>query len=245
MLPLILYDIPSKVQGRFWSPNTAKSRFVLAYKGLPFEVDWVEFPDIAPRMKEIGATLNKLFDGSEGYTLPVLSDPNTGAIITDSWDIAVYLENTYPEKPIFPKGTRGLIRAFGTTLKDQIRPAVKLFLLRGREIMNEPSAEHYTTTREEYFKQKFEEFSPEGPERDQHWSVLEKGLTTSKMWYDNTDGKWLMGSTFSYADIVVGSGLFWFKRVLHDDEWKRVAAWHDGHWERLLADVERECKIVQ
>ncbi|KAL4062936.1 hypothetical protein V8B97DRAFT_1649565 [Scleroderma yunnanense] len=245
MLPLILYDIPSNIEGNYWSPNTVKSRFILAHKGLPFEVDWVEFPDIAPRMKEIGATPNKFPDGSERYTLPVLRDPNTGAIITDSWDIAVYLENTYPEKPIFPKDSQGLIRAFEAAYINQVMPAIKFLLLRAREIMNEPSVEYYTTTKEEHFKQKFEEFSPEGPERDQHWSVLEKGFTTIKTWYDNTDGKWLMGSTFSYADILAGSGLFWFKRVLHDDEWKRVAAWHDGHWKRLLADVERECKVAQ
>ncbi|KAF8131631.1 hypothetical protein EV363DRAFT_1483139 [Boletus edulis] len=61
-------------------------------------------------MKEIGASPNKRPYGSEVYTLPVLSDPNTGAFITDSWATAVYLDETYPEKPVFPKGSRGLIR---------------------------------------------------------------------------------------------------------------------------------------
>ncbi|KAL4075528.1 hypothetical protein J3A83DRAFT_4369686 [Scleroderma citrinum] len=245
MLPLILYDIPSNVEGNYWSPSTARPRYILGYKGLPFEVDWAEFPDIAPRMKEIGAAPSKRRDGSESYTLPVLRDPNTGAIVTDSWDIAVYLDNTYPEKPIFPKDTKGLIRVFDTAYTDQILPALKFLLLRSREILRQPSAEYYTTTREKYFNQTFGELSPEGPERDQHWSALEKGFATVKTWYDKTDGKWLMGSTFSYADILAASGLFWLKKVLHDDEWKRVAGWHGGQWGRLLVDAERECKVVQ
>ena len=67
---------------------------MLSYKGLPFEIQRVELPDIASRMKEIGATSGTGLDGNELYTLPVLHDPNTGAIITNSWDIAVYLDNT-------------------------------------------------------------------------------------------------------------------------------------------------------
>jgi len=193
-------------------------------------------------MKEIGATPGKHPYGGEMYTLPVLRDPNTGAIITDSWDIVVYLDNTYPAKPVFPKDTKGLICAFGAAYMDQFWPATKFPLVRSREILTERSAEYYLTTRQQYFSQKVEEWSPEGPERDQHWSIFEKAFTAVKKWYDKTDGKWLMGNTFSYADILAASGLFWFKMVLHDDEWKRLAAWHDGRWEKLLADVESECK---
>ncbi|KAL4071673.1 hypothetical protein V8B97DRAFT_1961661, partial [Scleroderma yunnanense] len=197
-------------------------------------------------MKEIGATPAKHPDGSDFYTLPVLRDPNTGAVITDSWDIAVYLENTYPKKPIFPKDTRGLIHAFIATEVEQITPIRKFLFLRAREIFTKRSAEYFTTTREKYFKQKFEEFSPEGShERDQHWSALERGLTTTKMWYDLTDGKWMMGNTFSYVDILAAARVFWLKKMLHDDEWKRIAGWHDGQWQRLLVDVERECKVLQ
>ncbi|KAL4077577.1 hypothetical protein J3A83DRAFT_4388889 [Scleroderma citrinum] len=237
MLP---YGIPSTV-GHWYH-----SRFVLSYKGLPFQIDWVELPDIAPRMKEIGASPGKHPDGSDHYTLPVLRDPNTGAVVTDSWDIAVYLENTYPEKPIFPKDTKGLIRAFNTAEVDQIVPIRKFLFLRAREIFTGRSAEYFTTTREKYFNQKFEEFSPEGsPERDQHWSSLEKAFTTTKMWCNQSDGKWFMGNIFSYVDILAAARVFWLKKILHDDEWKRIARWHDGMWERVLVDVERECKVVQ
>ncbi|KAI6120881.1 hypothetical protein EDD16DRAFT_805835 [Pisolithus croceorrhizus] len=240
MIPLIFYDIPSKLEGNYWSPNTAKSRFILGCKGLPFRVEWVEYCDIAPRMKEIGARQNKLPDGRDGYTLPVLNDPNTGALITDSWEIAEYLEKTYPEKPIFPNQSKGLIRAFDAVVMSLLRTAFKFPMLRSTEIMNERGAEYFIAAREEGFKEKFSEFSPEGPKRDEHWANLERMFDTSKEWYDEEEGKWLMGDVFSYADIIMAARLFWFERVLHDDEWEKIANWHGGRWAKLLADVEKE-----
>lgn len=244
MIPLIIYDIPSKLDGTYWSDSITKSRFVLGYKGLPFQVEWVELPDIAPRMKEIGARPNKLADGEEMHTLPVLSDPNTGALVTDSWEIAEYLEKTYPEKPIFSNKSKGLIYAFGNAVISLILPAAKFPIFRASQILNERSAEYYITTRQVMFKVKISEFSPEGPARDEHWAIIERAFNTYKEWYDEEVGTWLMGDVFSYADIFTGSILSWLKRVLHDDEWEKIVSWHDGKWGKLLADVEKECKKV-
>lgn len=105
-----------------------------------------------------------------------------------------------------------MICAFGAAYMDQFWPATKFPLVRSREILTERSAEYYLTTRQQYFSQKIEKWSPEGPERDQQWSIFEKAFTAAKKWYDKTDGKWLMGNTFSYADILAASGLFWFKK---------------------------------
>lgn len=244
MIPLILYDISSKLEGNYWSPSTAKPRFVLGYKGLPFRIEWVEYPDIAPKMKAIGARQTKLLDGREMYTLPVLDDPNTGALVADSWEIAKYLEKTYPEKPVFPNESKGLIRAFDTVVLSLLQPVCKFPILRTSEILSERSAEYYIAAREAGYEEKFSEFSPEGPKRDEHWAIMERIFNTSKEWYDEEGGKWLMGDTFSYADIITAAGLIWFKRVLHSDEWEKIASWHDGMAARLLADVEKECKAV-
>ena len=80
--------------------------------------------------------------------------------------------------------------------------------MRAKEILKERSAE-------------FAEISPEGSERDQHWAVFEKAFTTAKMWYDKTDRKWLMGNTFSYADVITATNLLWFKRPLYDVSGRR------------------------
>ena len=215
----------------------------MRYKDLSFETDWVELPDITLRMKEIGASPSKRPDGTEKYTLPVLRDPNTGALVTDSFDIATYLDNTYPEKPVFPRDTQSLIHAFDTVYIDLIRPAIKFLSLRAKEILKERSVEYFVTTREQNFNQELAEFSPEGPERDQHWAALEKVFAAAKMWYDKSGGKWIMRDTFCYADIITATNLLWLKRTLHDDEWKKIAVWHDRRWEKFLADVASKCGL--
>ncbi|KIK96338.1 hypothetical protein PAXRUDRAFT_32446 [Paxillus rubicundulus Ve08.2h10] len=240
MLPLVLYDIPSKLPGNNWSPNPARPRFALSYKNLPFETVWVEFPDIATKMKEIGASPNKGPDGSDLYTVPVLSDPNTGALITDSWVIVEYLDQTYPEKSVFPHSSSGLIDAFDAAFSGAWQPALKFVFLRASQILDEPSAQYFIRTKQEFFREKIDEFSPEGPKRNAHWADIEKCFDTTKTWYDRSSGKWLMGDTFSYADILVACSLLCLKRIFREEEWKRVFSWHDGKWEKLLADVEKE-----
>jgi glutathione S-transferase len=63
-------------------------------------------------------------------------------------------------------------------------------------------------------------------------------------WYQKTDGKWIMGDGFSYADIIVASTLLWHKRVVKEDEWARISSWNGGKWAQVLADVEHECKLT-
>jgi hypothetical protein len=63
----ILYDLPSK-QGTAWSLNPWKSkhslnpsravlteaaRLILNFKGIDYKTEWVEFPDIEPKMKSL------------------------------------------------------------------------------------------------------------------------------------------------------------------------------------------------
>ncbi|KAG1864014.1 hypothetical protein C8R48DRAFT_602270 [Suillus tomentosus] len=238
MQPLVLYDIVSKLPGNNWSSNPAKPRFVLSYKDLPFVTLWVEYSDIPIAMKAIGAKPNKRPDGSDVYTVPVLSDPNTGALITDSLEIASYLDKTYPEKLVFPNNSEPLIRAFDSAISSLLRPAVKFIYARCTEILSPASAEFFTKARSVYVP------LPWDVSRDTDWELLEKGYNTLYEWYQKTDGKWIMGDTFSHADIIVACDLLWYKRVLEEDEWARVSSWNGGKWAKVLADVEKECKLA-
>ncbi|KAG1742239.1 uncharacterized protein EDB91DRAFT_302737 [Suillus paluster] len=247
MLPLILYDTLSELPGNHWSPNPAKPRFVLSYKDIPFVTVWVEYSDISIAMKSIGATPSKRRDGSDVYTVPVLSDPNTGSLISDSLEIASYLEKTYPEKPIFPNNSEPLIRAFDSTFMGLVRSVMKFLVARCAEVLSPASAEFFIRVRSADFPPEMprDELSPEGPKRDADWELLEKMFNTAAYeWYQKSDGKWIMGETFSYADIIVACFLLMWKRVLKDDEWARISSWNGGKWAQVLADVEKECKLA-
>ncbi|KAG1727812.1 hypothetical protein EDB19DRAFT_2028118 [Suillus lakei] len=238
MLPLVLYDVLSELPGNNFSPNPAKTRFILSYKDIPFVTLWAEYSDISIAMKSIGTKPNKRRDGTEVHTVPVLSDPNTGALITDSLEIASYLEKTYPEKPIFPNNSESLIRAFDSAYMNLIIPAIRTTFLRTTEILSPASAKFFIGVRS------VDVPLPWDATRDEDWELLEKGYNTAYEWYQKSDGKWIMGDTFSYADIIVACWLLAYKRVLKEDEWARISSWNGGKWAQVLADVEKECKLA-
>ena len=215
----------------------------MSYKGLPFVTVWVEYSEIATVMKSIGAKQIKRPDGSDVYTLPVVSDPNTGALITDSIEIASYLEKTYPEKPIFPHNSEALIRAFDTAFTDLTIPALKFLIGRSAEVMSPDSAEFLKNARSKDFKLPWDEIVSEGSKRQME-EHLEKGHNTLYEWYQKSNGKWIMGDTFSYADIIVASYLLWYKRVMKEDEWAWIGSLNGGKWVQVLEDMEKECNLA-
>jgi glutathione S-transferase len=210
----------------------------LSYKDIPFVIIWVEYSDISIAMKAIGAKPKKRPDGSDVCTVPVLNDPNTGALIMDSLEIASYLEKTYPEKPIFPNNSESLIYAFDSAHMSLISPAMRSLFLRCTEILSPASAKFFIGVRS------MDVPLPWDVKPDEDWELLEKGYNTAYEWYQKTDGKWIMGNTFSYADIIVACWLLACKRVLKEDEWVRISSWNGGKWAQVLADVEKECKLA-
>ncbi|THU75906.1 hypothetical protein K435DRAFT_880007 [Dendrothele bispora CBS 962.96] len=69
--------------------------------------------------KKLGAeTVQKDWDGSPLHTLPVIQALSTGAVtgvVGDTFDIALYLDKTYPKGPsLLPLSIIGLLSAFST-----------------------------------------------------------------------------------------------------------------------------------
>jgi glutathione S-transferase len=239
MQPIILYDIPCKFPKKKWAPNPSKTRFCLGYKGLPYEVIWVEFCDIAATMKGIGASPT----AGQRYTLPVIKDPNTDSVVSDSHAIAKYLDETYPDKPLMPHGTHVLIGTFETLFVNTVlMPSVKLLAVRTLEIQNDISREMFIESRLKMFREtRWEDMAPEGKAQEM-WATLKKGLGVVDGWYQKSGGRWIMGDTFSFADIAVASWtVVWWNAVLNEQECQELHALHGGRWARLLADVNTEC----
>lgn len=91
-MAIVLYDLVGRDDRRF-SSNCCKTRYALAHKGLACETVPTRFTDIA----SIG-------DGSFP-TIPVIED--NGRWVYDSWAIAGYLEETYPDRPSLFGGLPG------------------------------------------------------------------------------------------------------------------------------------------
>jgi glutathione S-transferase len=198
----------------------------------------VEFKDIPMTMKcKVGASTT---EGGR-YTLPVIKDPNTGSVVADSLAIAEYLDKTYPEKPIIPRGANVLMPLFEPAYcRVAYGKAVKLILTKTLEIMNDSNREYFIRTRLELLGEtRWEVVSEENVQ--QQWEDLKKGLDEIDKWYQKSGGKWIMGDTFSFADMVVACRIMWWNTIFDEDQVRELHSWNDGRWARLLADVNAEC----
>jgi hypothetical protein len=121
----------------FGSPHRTDPllRYSLNYKGLSYRTEWIEFPDIEAHCKAIGASATSTnIDGSPFYTLPVIKDLSTGAVVSESAAIAKYLDDTYPSTPALFVDSESIsqlafIRAHGDATKelwDFALPRIKL-----------------------------------------------------------------------------------------------------------------------
>ncbi|KAG2030527.1 hypothetical protein BDR03DRAFT_1095965 [Suillus americanus] len=125
---------------------------------------------------------------------------------------------------------------------------MKFILMCCVEVLSPASSKYFMGACSADFQAPWDEFSPEGPKRDADWELLERGYNTAYEWYQKSNGKWVIGDTFTYADIIdiiVACWLMAFKQVLREDEWARISSWNGWKWVQVRADVEQECKVPQ
>lgn len=92
-------------------------RFILNYKRLRYRTVWVEFPDVEATLRSISAPPSAVrSDGRPIYTLPVVVDPTRNPaspqILSNTNNIAEYLEAAYPARPVYPEGSRAVQSLF-------------------------------------------------------------------------------------------------------------------------------------
>ncbi|GAA6000425.1 hypothetical protein JCM10207_008006 [Rhodosporidiobolus poonsookiae] len=86
---LVFYDLVGAPGGPYYSPNTYKTRFALLLKGIEFEVRDVKYSDLHKLAAE---------KGFSPIVCPLIQTPS-GEYISDSWAIAEWLEENYPDAP--------------------------------------------------------------------------------------------------------------------------------------------------
>ncbi|VDB92520.1 unnamed protein product [Peniophora sp. CBMAI 1063] len=117
--PIVLYDLMRQVPGghsdaeQSWSPNTMKTRYALNIKGLQFKTEWIGFGAVGRKMKELGLPPHPDSYPGPKYTVPTIYDPNTDKYVTESFAIARYLDETYPDTArLVAPGTAGFQVAY-------------------------------------------------------------------------------------------------------------------------------------
>ncbi|WP_136658735.1 glutathione S-transferase family protein [Nitratireductor sp. XY-223] len=153
-MTITLYELTGRDAARPFSPHCWKTVMSLAHKGLEFERSPVPFtgvPEVENRF---------------GKTVPVLRDGDR--VISDSFDIALYLEEAYPDRPTLFAGEGGiaLSRFVEAWTMTQIHTTIGGRLLLDIHAMLEPQDQAYfRQSREARFGKSLEEVVEAGAER--------------------------------------------------------------------------------
>ncbi|KAJ7134418.1 glutathione S-transferase [Mycena epipterygia] len=240
--PILFYDIPSTAPGCAWSPNTWKIRYALNLKGLAYKTVWVEYPDIEDRCKAIGAAPTMIRkNGTPYYSLPVIQDPKTGVVVSDSDAIAEYLDSTYPDTPVLlPVGTHTLQKTFRVAYDRATDSMIPYIMPAVAGILRPRSEEYFVRTREASFGKKLSDMAPTGEAHEAAWKEVEEGFGKVNRWFKEGD-QFVMGDVLSLADLLIAGELQWFMKGFGEDsdKWKDMMAWHGGRWARLFSNLKK------
>ncbi|THV04197.1 hypothetical protein K435DRAFT_962024 [Dendrothele bispora CBS 962.96] len=249
--PIVFYDFPGKNESlNAWNPNCWKTRYCLNYKGVPYTTTWVEYPDVERILKAAGIspTLIKP-DGSPLYTIPAIVDPNTGVALAESFQIAQYLDKTYPDGPtLVPAGTKALQNAFISAFSSNISPILQFSLLGIYEdILSPRSQPYFHETRPGFVLGglTIEEAYPKGENAKEEWKKLEAGFGNIAKWM-NEEEKFVMGDVISFADFAVAGSLQAARKIWDKDDnqkWKDISNWDGGRWLKLLENLEKYANV--
>lgn len=214
-----LYDLAGADPALRFSPFCWRTRLALAHKGLAVEtVPW-RFEEPLP-------------DGCR--TVPVLQD---GAqVIGDSWSIACYLEEHYPDRPSLFGGAGGQAHArFINAWTDRVlHPVVaRLVALDIHDCLAPQNQAYFRESRERRFGTTLEAFQ-EGREM----ALLEARALLAPARAVLERQAWLGGTGPSYADYIVFGAFQWlrcvsrFEPLAADDpvsDWRRrIMELHGG-----------------
>ena len=220
-MAMVMYDLVGAEDRRF-SPFCWRIRMALAHKGLEC--------DFKPtRFGEIG----EIADGRQ-KTVPVLEDG--GRLVAESWAIAEYLDDTYPDRPSLfgAEGGRSIARFVKYWVEATLHP--KLFQLVVKEIhdrLGPEDQDYFRRSREARLGCRLEDMAGR---REAVQQDLSAALTPLRLTLKGQD--FIGGRSPLFADHIVFGAFQWCRivsddRILDDDdpiaEWfERCLDLHDG-----------------
>ena len=198
---ITLWELEGK-DGRRYSLFSWRTRMALRHKGLEFQTQPVRMSD------------KQAIAFSGGKTVPVIRDGNRqgeAVVVRDSWKIAEYLEDHYPQAPTLFGGAigRGLSQAFNAWVDRAVVPAMF-------PVVASDLHERIDPMDEAYFRQMMEgvlkiNLDESGDARDQ--ALRRLGSTVAPMQAALKRQAYLCGAEPAYADYILFSVFQWARVV--------------------------------
>ena len=192
-----MYDLCSANRDSRFSPACWRTRMALAHKGLEVET-------IPTLFTEIGA-----IEGGGQKTVPVIND--RGAVIRDSFAIALYLEETYPDLPSLFGGQGGqkmahFIDRWANAVVD--KQLVSFCLMDIYEGLDELDKPYFRESREKRFGRKLEDVPDLSEGRI---TAFRESLLPLRLVLQGSD--YIGGETPLYADYSIFGSFQWARMV--------------------------------
>lgn len=190
-----MYDLCGAESDRRFSPFCWRAKFALAHKQLDFDAIAWKFTD-----KDVIAA-----HGSK--TVPVIVDGDR--TVSDSWAIAEYLEDAYPDAPsLFPYG-KGEIRFVKAWTETAMHPALAPLVMFDiyRHVAPEDEA-YFRESREARVGRTLEELHAG---RDDRLKGFRAALRPLRAMLGAQD--WISGDAPAHADHIVMSAFMWARGV--------------------------------
>ena len=182
------------------------ARAVLNFKKLPYKTEWVEYPDLEPRFKELGIPPNPETSFAP-YTSPTVRFAD-GSYLQDSEPIAKRLEELYPEPSLHLDEDHH--QEVADAVIALVSAGVGLILpLVPRNLLNERSTKFFLEDREKRFGIHLYDLE-KAKGGEQAWKDMEPKMAEFKdllTKYKKDEGAFMLGSQISYADFHA-AGLF-------------------------------------
>lgn len=221
-------------------------RYALNFKGVNYRTEWVELPDVTSVRKSLEVPANRTHrDGSPFYTLPIIKNLSTSEVVGDSFEIAQYLDKTYPDAPsLFPASSTISLdgRAFNAQV-DVIFTNHVIICIHGLPFNPQTAEISKKTFVERAGKENWDELTVRGEERTKTIEAFKAALGDLAEVYGKKKGPFLEDNVPSYADLIVGGWLQFFKATLPLEEWQAIETWHDGTWGKLFKALGKYADI--
>jgi glutathione S-transferase len=203
-------------EGRRPSPFSWRIRYAFAHKGIEPEFRHVRFADVE--------TIRSL---SGQHFVPVVTDGNR--VIHDSWNIACYLEDNFPDRPSLfgGAGGRGLARLVNHWSDAVLGTAIRRLIAADFILCLDPGdRDYYCSSREAAFGCALEEYCADRP----RW-FAEFATVTAPLERTLSEQSYFGGASATYADYLLFS-VFQYARLGCPDEFlaqgTALRGWRDG-----------------
>ena len=167
------------------------------------------------------------------------TNPEKHVAISDSYPIIEYLEETYPDPPLFPPGTRAAQASLHYYTVTKLMPlANKLTAYAKWQKQVAPSQETFREKQEKLYGKRLEDVCPAGPERVEAWTQFKQALNAlDELFKKNGQGekgRFFLGDKFTYGDLAIAAVLVSVKFSLDDEADEELKECSDGRWVELL-----------